>query len=219
MAAASPQEEVNRYFRVRKTLTEMLRDRGYVVSPDDLEMTFAKFQDSFGRQLASIGQGEYAKDLPFLMLFAAKESNPNEKVLVFFPVEESLGVSILRGYHNEMHNQNVRNAIIVYRHKITSFSLKIIPKARESGINMEFFKQAELLVNITKHKLVPTHIPLNNEEKQALLKTYKLKDQQLPRISRDDPVARYFGLTRGQVVKIIRNSETAGRYVTYRLCD
>ena len=88
----------------------------------------------------------------------------------------------------------------------------------ESSFTMEVFHEKELYINITKHEYVPTHKVLTNDEKKELLKRYKVKDHQLPKILKADAISRYLGLKHGQVVKIIRKSETAGKYITYRLC-
>ena len=85
------------------------------------------------------------------------------------------------------------------------------------GLKFEQFGENELMVNVTKHELVPKHIPLSDEEKKDFLKKHKLKEKDLPRIQAADPVACYFGMAKGQVFKIIRKSETAGTYVTYRM--
>jgi len=116
-----------------------------------------------------------------------------------------------------MKDESVSNAILVLRVDITPYARQAVQEMSDA-FRIEHFKEAELLVDITEHILVPEHVVLSVNEKQELLKRYRLKETQLPRIQPNDPVARYYGMKRGQVVKIIRPSETAGRYVTYRIC-
>ena len=84
---------------------------------------------------------------------------------------------------------------------------------------VEGFNEEELVVDITEHELVPEHQLLKPSEKAFLLKQYGLEERQLPRIQKRDPIARYFGAQKGQVFRIVRKSETAGKYVTYRIVD
>jgi DNA-directed RNA polymerase I, II, and III subunit RPABC1 len=116
-----------------------------------------------------------------------------------------------------MITRGVQRGIVIYQQNITPSANKVFSAASQR-VQIETFQESELLVNITQHQLVPKHTVLAIEEKTKLLETYRLKETQLPRIQMIDPVARYYGLKRGQVVKIVRPSETAGRYVTYRLC-
>ncbi len=57
-----------------------------------------------------------------------------------------------------------------------------------------------------KSELLVIH---TNKLKNTNCFRYKLKENQLMRIQAGDPVARYFGLKRGQVVKIIRCKNVA----------
>ncbi len=71
--------------------------------------------------------------------------------------------------------------------------------------------------DILKHKLVPHHEILSQEEVEKLLKTYNIKKEQLPRMLLSDPVAKAIGAKEGDIVKIIRKSPTAGISIAYRL--
>jgi len=150
-------------------------------------------------------------------------SNPNPPsadigtIWVEFLPDTSVGIKQMRNFAQHLSANNFHTGILITNVNITPAALKIIP-AVQSETRIECFLEQDLLVNITHHELVPKHVLLSKEEKAKLLERYRLKDTQLPRIQLGDPVARYLGLRRGQVVKIIRRSETAGRYASYRLC-
>ena len=83
---------------------------------------------------------------------------------------------------------------------------------------IEQFQETELLVNIVDHVLVPEHILLSDEEKRTLLERYKGEGYELSKIQMHDPIATILRYASGASRAHHQTEETAGRYVTYRLC-
>uniref|UniRef100_A0A2K5HU26 DNA-directed RNA polymerases I, II, and III subunit RPABC1 n=1 Tax=Colobus angolensis palliatus TaxID=336983 RepID=A0A2K5HU26_COLAP len=196
------EEETYRLWKIRKTIMQLCHDRGYLVTQDELDQTLEEFKAQFGDK-PSEGRPRRTD----LTVLVAHNDDPTDQMFVFFPEEPKVGIKTIKVYCQRMQEENITRALIVVQQGMT-------PSAKQSLVDMapkyilEQFLQQELLINITEHEV---------GARRGACVGPALRENQLPRIQAGDPVARYFGIKRGQVVKIIRPSETAGRYITYRL--
>jgi DNA-directed RNA polymerase I, II, and III subunit RPABC1 len=194
-------------FRVWKTLNQMMADRGYIVEEDFSKITYQEWLQKNNNKATLNG-----------IYYKKSEINPEEVLRLYFEYigESKLSAKEISIFFSKMKDAKADSGIIVISGQLTSQAKqKMIDINYE--LQVECFNISELMVNITEHSYVPKHILLTKEEKKMLLKRYKIKEHQLPKILTTDPVAKYLGLKKGDVVKIIRDSETAGKYVTYRI--
>jgi len=175
----------------KKVILNMLKIRKYIVEDDE----------------------DFINSNEEMFMFNQKEGT---QIYVFFPSTSSkVGVFTIRQYIKEMQQNNVNQAIIVVKDSITAFAKQVFIEAKP--LIIEHFKENELLVDKLSHVLVPKHELLEESEKKELIKIYKLKEAQLPKILSNDPISKYFGAKRGQVFKITRPSESSGEYIYYRI--
>lgn len=132
--------------------------------------------------------------------------------------DPKVGVNHMKDIRAALETTRMRHVIIVYNQSVTSFAKQFIDDIIHDDIRVEVFKQSELYFNITKHDLVPKHTLLTPDEKEALVKALRIVPTQLPHIKRTDAMAKYMGLTKGDVVRIDRKSEITEHSTYYRIC-
>lgn len=204
----------------------MLQDRGYEVTEDEVQISLDAFRAKYCNQLGYPDRDKMKISARPTEAMLAKYTVPSKPgsspaapdcgtvYVEFCPETSGVGTKHVRAFNHFVDEQNFHTGIFITQTPISPSAVRLLTSI--PGRIGEHFQEQDLLVNITRHELVPKHVLLSPEEKIQLLKRYRLKETQLPRIQVSDPVARYLGLRRGQVVKIIRKSETAGRYASYR---
>lgn len=231
-----------RIFKCYATVLEMLTDRGYttfqqiadhesyLASPEILtrEHILMEDFDTFKKILST-----HDNTLDFMTIIAHRSGSgsgsgsgggrgvPKEKLIVLFCADDMNVRYVNNVILERMRTNGIRHSIVIcvrcFQGKTTNQAAKSL-KALEPEFTVELFYESELIINISRHEDVPPHIVLTENEKAEVLKAYKAKTSNFPSIKECDPMSRYMGLRCGQMIKILRQSETAGTCPIYRVC-
>jgi len=139
---------------------------------------------------------------------------PKEKkkiVMWCIPTEGTVGVQHINQLGKAMKEEEIERGIVVTSGRYTQAAKVGAAKKR-----IELIPRIFPSFNIFDQQLVPKHEILSPEEREKLLSQYRVHPYQLPRIHASDPAVKAIGARPGDIVRIIRDSPTAGKYEAYR---
>ena len=187
-----------KFYLARNTILDILEDRGYIVA-ENLRMSIDEFMIQYDN-------GE-------MYIYTKKKEEENKSIYVYFHLDNRNFqkkdlINLMSSISNQYPNEQVK-IIIVTREKLNQAILRMD--------TIESFILNQLVINITKHIMMPKFEVMSEEEIEILLKEFSISKNQLPKILISDPISRYFGVKSGDIFKITRSSPTTGLSVSYRL--
>ena len=135
-------------------------------------------------------------------------------MVAFMEANSKLGLKEVRGIDERMADLGLSHATVVLQGSVTPPAKVMVDKMRGQGHFVEIFNLPELMFNLPDHQSVPAHRLLTPKEREAVFERYGANS--LPRMLLTDPVSRYYGLKRGQVMEIERVN-ASGFHKVYRI--
>jgi len=147
-----------------------------------------------------------------IISFTARMPREKKKVIIWcIFAQGTVGVRYVNQLKKAMDAAEVERGMIIAGERY-SYAAKV--NSKKKGI--ELIPRIFPAFNIFEQTLVPKHEILTQEEKEEILAKYRVKPHQLPWIRASDPASEAIGAKPGDIVRIIRDSPTAGKYVSYR---
>ena len=143
-------------------------------------------------------------------ILAVKEDGA--QICAFIPkIMSKFNVDCIQQYISMLKKMDIYHCVIVYKDSATPIAKKVVEDSKE--IIIELFNEDELQYNITKHYLVPKHELLFKKKSKECEQFKKKYSDKFPIILKSDPVSRFYGYEKGDIIKITRKEG----YVMYRL--
>lgn len=212
---------LSKIFRVKKTQIEMIKDRGFNI--DDELHIFEHDVEMF--------KNEYIGKIPRMRETGFLSKKMDDDFLVTslsqFYANEKTGAGIYVHYMDKDANSksasgsqikdiiNILEGLLLSEFDITSIIIiSQVPITTEEieklksmqSFNIMTFLFEELIINKTKHVLVPKHTLLDDRDASLYMKNNNLSANESLQICFDDPIVKYYGGLPGQMFLINRKA-------------
>jgi DNA-directed RNA polymerase subunit H (RpoH/RPB5) len=136
----------------------------------------------------------------------------NSKRFVLYVVDAlKFNVNLAEIYLGAVRKTEAQKGIILYKDSITGFAKRVL---ETSSLDIEIFSSKSLQINITKHHLQPRSFRCIEGDERRDFDRLKWTNF-IPKMSRADPIARYYDFHKNDVIEIVRrNGEKHFRLVT-----
>lgn len=145
-----------------------------------------------------------------ILLRARSAHGSDEETLVLFCPEERSGVKWVRQLSESYPGAHF---VIASAEGPTPFLKR---EASEKQLDVEWWLFSELLINPTRHTLVPSHTPLAPDEAKRLERELCVLPHQWPKIRSTDIIVRWLRIPVGTVVRCARSGLMPERALHYR---
>lgn len=201
---------ISNIYKSRKNLLDQLKKRGFKIDNYN-EFSINEIQIMHSKeQLDMLIENEVGHKI-YVKYHINKKISPNHIYTItsdLFDMENIL-------------NKKTDEIIFISNDEVNEGLLQTINQLYNNDkIYINIVNIKRLLFNILEHNLVPKHQILQDDEKEEILKKYRITnmEKELPSISRFDPVSIAIGLRPGQICEITRPSKTAIITKYYRYC-
>lgn len=208
-ASTSNSVLVSKIYKSRNIILDLLKKRGF--NTNDYE----------GFSINEVHIMNTNKQLDLLL------TNPNtdRKVYVNYRHTKKISPSIIHEMVDDLFNveeilDKNDELIIITKDKANDTTIKLLKHLYDTeGIFINVYNIDNYLFNILNHTLVHPHRVLNKSEEKEIFRKYNLtKRDEVPEISRFDPVAIAIGLRPNELCEITRPSTSAITSMYYRIC-
>lgn len=217
---------MQRLFDIKKTQLEMVRDRGYEISPEEepiLTMNINEFPN-YINALAAANPRAATRSLLSRSYQATLTDGSTRSMLVYYggkadPRQKQVSAEVVREFIGLVQRYRINEAILIVDAALSSTGEKELSALTLT--KWQVFFDSELTYNPTRHVDTPRHELLSPEDAQAKLRELRVDLSKLLILKVDDPVVRYYGWTAGNLVRIHRDDQTVSilspKSINYRV--